>query len=110
MAGGWRETGRGVAIQVRLTPRSGADRIEGLRTAADGSVTLAARVRAAPEKGAANAALEALLAERLGVARSEVAVGGGHKSRVKTVEVARPAADLRAALDEIGSRDRDSQG
>lgn len=102
MAGWWRETERGVAVQVRLTPKGGADRIEGPRAAADGSLALAARVRAAPEKGAANAALEALLAARLGVTKSEVAVTGGHKSRVKTVEVARSLPELKDVLEAIG--------
>lgn len=101
MPGWWRETGGGVVIQVRLTPKGGADRIEGIRHAADGTVALAARVRAAPEKGAANAALEALLAGRLGVAKREVSLASGQKSRLKTLNVARSAAELRDVLDEM---------
>ncbi len=101
MAGWWRETARGVAIEVRLTPKGGADRIDGLREAADGGTALSARVRAAAEKGAANAALEALLARALGVPKTEVSVVSGHRSRLKTVEVARPAAELGDALDAV---------
>jgi hypothetical protein len=45
------------------------------------------RVAAPPERGRANRALEALLAETLGVAPSRVAVVAGHSSRRKVVEV-----------------------
>jgi uncharacterized protein YggU (UPF0235/DUF167 family) len=48
---------------------------------------LKARVRAAPEKGEANAALEKLLAKALGVAKSKVKVARGTTARLKTVEI-----------------------
>lgn len=87
-ATGWfRERGSGVDIRVRLTPKGGRDQVDGIVALADGSRVLAARVRAAPEKGAANAALEKLLAKTLGVARATVAVASGHKARLKTVHV-----------------------
>ena len=54
---------------------------------ADGRPLLAARVRAAPVDGAANTALEHLLAEALGCPRSRVSVERGASSRVKTVEI-----------------------
>lgn len=110
MPGWWRETARGVALQVRLTPKGGADRIDGIRASADGGVALAARVRAAPEKGAANAALEALVAGALGVAKGQVAVTSGHKSRLKTVEIARQLSELRGALDAISKEHREKGG
>jgi uncharacterized protein YggU (UPF0235/DUF167 family) len=44
-------------IAVRLTPRAAVDRVDGRAALADGTEVLAARVRAAPEAGAANAAL-----------------------------------------------------
>lgn len=42
---------------------------------------------AAPEGGKANTAVEEVLAERLGVAKSAVRVVRGHASRIKYVEV-----------------------
>lgn len=48
---------------------------------------VAAWVRAVPEKGAANAALERLVADWLAVPASWVSVEAGGKSRVKTVLV-----------------------
>ena len=82
----WRQTATGLSLTVRLTPKASRDAISGTEAVADG-VALKARVRAAPEKGAANAALERLVAEWLGVPRTTVAVAAGGKSRVKTVRV-----------------------
>jgi uncharacterized protein YggU (UPF0235/DUF167 family) len=72
---------------VRLTPSGGADRIDGCATDDAGRTYLKARVRAAPEGGKANAALEALLAKALGVAKSKVKVARGVTARLKTVEI-----------------------
>jgi hypothetical protein len=44
-------------------------------------------VRAAPEKGEANAALERLLAKALGVAKGQVSVTRGATARMKTVQI-----------------------
>ena len=44
-------------------------------------------MRALPENGAANAALERLIADWLSVPKSTVAVAAGTKSRIKTVTV-----------------------
>ena len=84
----------GLRIRVRLTPRGGRDALEGIETLADGRVVLKARVRAAPEKGLANAALEALVAKALRVPKSAVSVAAGGTSRVKVVEVSGDATDL----------------
>ncbi|TIV00536.1 MAG: DUF167 domain-containing protein, partial [Mesorhizobium sp.] len=57
----------GIDLFVRLTPKAAVDRIEGIETAADGRSHLKARVRAVPENGAANTALERMVAKALGV-------------------------------------------
>jgi hypothetical protein len=58
------------------------------------------RVTAPPEQGRANAAVEALLAEALGVPRDCVHVLGGHTSRRKVVEIARISeAEVRRRID-----------
>lgn len=72
---------------MRLTPSGGADRIDGRALDANAKVYLKARVRAAPEDGKANAALEALLAKALGVAKGKVSVTRGTTARMKTVEI-----------------------
>jgi uncharacterized protein YggU (UPF0235/DUF167 family) len=86
-------------IHVRLTPKGGADRLEGWSRDDAGRVFLKARVRAAPVEGEANAALEALIAKALGVARSRVSVARGTTQRLKTVEIEGvDAAAVEAAL------------
>lgn len=89
----------GLDLFVRLTPKSQADAIEGVQTAADGAAHLAARVRAVPEKGAANAALERLLAARLGLPKSAVSVVAGATSRLKTVRLSGDAAEIAKAVE-----------
>ncbi len=69
-------------LRVRLTPRGGADRIDGV---AEG--ILRARVSAAPVDGAANESLCRLLARELDVPRTTVRVAAGATARVKTVEI-----------------------
>jgi len=78
-------TGPSVAarITVKVTPRAARDEVLGW---SDGA--LKARLRAVPEQGRANVALEALLARELGVAKSLVAVVAGHRGRHKVVEFA----------------------
>ena len=67
---------------VRLTPRAVVDRVDGVT---DG--VLRARVGAPAVEGAANNALIRLIAEELGVARSDVRIVAGATSRQKLVVV-----------------------
>ncbi|MGH2408039.1 MAG: DUF167 domain-containing protein [Candidatus Limnocylindrales bacterium] len=77
---------------MRLTPRGGADVVEGV----DPDGMLLARVRAPAIDGAANEALRRLLADSLHLSPSAVALQAGQTSRRKRVEVTgRSAADLR---------------
>ena len=102
VAGGahlWRATAQGVALRVRLTPKSDADTVTGVADSADGPAMLV-RVRAVPERGAANTALEKLIARWLGVPRSSVAVAAGTKSRVKTVTIAGNADAIGQRIDD----------
>jgi len=75
-------------IKVRLTPRAKRDAIEGWR----GDV-LRVRVVAPPVDGKANEALLRLLAEALGVPKSDLEIVAGAASRDKTVEVRGLAGD-----------------
>lgn len=77
----------GVELFVRLTPRASKDEIGSVETTADGRSHLAARVRAIPDKGKANAAVEKLVAEWLGVPRSTVSISAGATQRLKTIHV-----------------------
>lgn len=99
MAEFFRARGNATELFVRLTPKAAADRVDGVETAADGRSHLAVRVRAVPEKGAANAALERLIAETLGLPRSTVSVVAGQTARLKTVRVAADPATVRTAFE-----------
>ena len=91
----------GLRLRVRLTPRGGRDALEGVDTLADGRAVLKARVRAAPEKGLANAALEILVAKSLRVPKSTVSVVAGGTGRVKVVEVSGSSADLAETIEAL---------
>jgi uncharacterized protein (TIGR00251 family) len=81
---GLRRTGEGVIIAVRLTPKSSRDEIVGLESFG-GETVLKAKVRALPESGRANQALERLVARWLKVPPSFVRVAQGGKSRAKQI-------------------------
>ncbi|MAY28051.1 MAG: hypothetical protein CL627_02170 [Aurantimonas sp.] len=98
----WRPDGEdAVLVDIRLTPKSAADRIEGSVTDAAGRAFLKARVRAVPEDGKANAALLKLLARTIGVPKSAVTLVAGHTSRVKTLRLAGDAGRLAVALNAL---------
>lgn len=88
----------GVEIFVRLTPKSSRNAIEGAEEAGDGKVHIKARVRAVPEDGKANAALEKLIAEWLKVPKADVEVVSGATSRLKGVAI---RGDSKALLSKI---------
>ena len=82
----WRHSDAGVIVYFRLTPKSSKDVIEGLQATAEGPA-FQARVRAVPEDGAANAALEQLVSGWLGVPKRTVSIATGGKSRLKSLKV-----------------------
>jgi uncharacterized protein len=88
-----RRVAAGVILAVRLTPKAGRDEIAGVETFG-GEAVLKARVRAAPEAGRANDALERLIAHWLKVPPSSVTIAQGGKSRLKQVLVEGDADQL----------------
>ncbi|HFD16019.1 MAG TPA: DUF167 domain-containing protein [Rhodospirillales bacterium] len=110
MTGAWRETGEGIELAVRVTPRGGADRIAGLVEDDAGRRWLAVRVAVPAEGGRANRALRRLLARALEVPASAVELLAGESSRRKRVLVrGRPAA-LEARLAALTGTAGDGQG
>ncbi len=77
-------------MQLRIKVVPGA-RIEGLEWQGE---LLKVKVRAPPDKGRANTAVEELLAERLAVPAASVRIIAGFGSPLKTVEIA-SIADLK---------------
>jgi uncharacterized protein len=82
----FRECSTGFTLRVRLTPKATTAGVIGVCDTPEGPA-LSARVRAIPNDGEANAALEIVIADWLGLAKSCVALTSGQKSRIKTVTV-----------------------
>lgn len=78
----------GARLALRVSPKASANKVAGEQNG-----RLRVRVTAAPEDGKANAAVTKLLAKRLGVGRTSVAVTSGATTRDKTVEVAGVSAE-----------------
>ena len=101
----WSPAPDGVILRVRVTPKSSKDVVEGLDATAQGPA-LKVRVRAVPDKGAANAAVAETVARWLGVPKSTVRLAGGSTSRVKSLAITGDAGTLSRQLDRrIGERD-----
>jgi len=71
-----------VRVRIHVQPRASRNEIVGLHGAA-----LKVRLQAPPVEGAANDALVALIADRLGLPKRAVRVVGGATSRAKTLEI-----------------------
>lgn len=80
----------GARLVIRLTPRGGRNRIDGLVRLADGQEALAVRVSAPPENGKANAALIEIVAHYLGIPVRDLVLVAGATSRLKTVQINSP--------------------
>lgn len=89
----------GIVLAVRLTPKSARDALEGVGALSDGRAVAHVRVRAVPEKGAANVALILLMARLFSVPKSSVDLIGGATARLKQVRI-RGAAEALAAIAE----------
>ena len=74
-------------LTVRVTPNAPADGILGRAEDDAGRAMLKLKVRAAPEGGKANRAVEKLLARVLRLPKSAVRVVTGETSRIKGVDI-----------------------
>jgi uncharacterized protein (TIGR00251 family) len=97
----WREAKGGVLVALRVTPNAGADAIEGEEARDDGSRVLRVRVKAVPDKGKANAAVIALLAKKLGLAKSAITLESGETARMKILLVSGEAASVIGRLETL---------
>ena len=91
-------------MRVSVSPNAGENKISGTRENASGSLQLAVRVTAAPDKGKANAAVIKLLSKVLGQPKSAFTIVSGETARQKTIEIAAQPDDIDARLDEIMDR------
>lgn len=82
----WRLSEGCVIVRVRITPKSSKNAIDGVDDTPEGPA-FKARVRAVPQDGEANEALERLIAGWLDVPKRSVKLHAGAKSRVKSLRV-----------------------
>ena len=99
----WAAREKGVVLQVRLTPKSSRDALEGVEILADGACVLKARVKAVPEDGKANDALVALAAKSLKIPASRVKIASGATSRRKSLFVEGDSAEISARQERLVS-------
>jgi uncharacterized protein YggU (UPF0235/DUF167 family) len=89
--------GGGIRLRLRVTPKSRREGPQGLVATPEGDMALKLGINAAPEDGKANAAIVALLAKNLSVAKAAISVAAGAKDRRKLVDIrGEPAALVRA--------------
>ncbi|MFP3868488.1 MAG: DUF167 family protein [Desulfobacteraceae bacterium] len=86
-------TANGYLLRLKIVP--GASRTQVAELYGD---QLKIRVAAPPEKGAANDALLAFLAQQLGVSKNQLRLKSGARDRAKVVEVLSPQPRLAARL------------
>ena len=89
----------GIRLRLKVQPKARRAGLLGLAPEAEGGTALKLAVNAPPEDGKANAAVVALLADQLGVAKAAVSVVAGATDRRKLVEIRGEPERLRAALD-----------
>ena len=77
-----KEVPGGVLLKVRLQPRASKNEVSGLHGDA-----LKVRLTAPPVEGEANQACIEFIAGLVGVARGQVEIASGHKSRDKTLKI-----------------------
>lgn len=106
----WRREPDGLRLVIRLTPKAAQDRIDGSVSLADGSAAIAARVRAVPEDGKANAALLRLLADTLDIPRSALQLVRGDTARLKEVSVEGDPAALLDTVTRLWPESRQPEG
>ncbi len=77
----------GARVALKVTPRAGSSRVQGVELDGAGQAHLAVRVSAPPEAGKANAAVIKLLARRWRMAQRDLEVVSGAGARRKVLQV-----------------------
>jgi uncharacterized protein len=95
-----RKSATEIIAHVRVTPKSAKDMVDGVEVRDDGKAYLRICVRAVPEDGKANKAVEKLVAKFLDVAAGSVTVLSGGTSRMKMLSL---KGDVQAMEDRFAS-------
>ncbi len=90
----------GVRVALRVSPRAGRNRIDGIAAEAPAGAVLKISVTAAPEGGKANAAVIRLLSKEWRLPRGAFTITRGAGARRKTLHVAGAPDTLLARIRE----------
>lgn len=93
-------TGDGVTVAIRVTPKAGRNRIEGIVADASGRLAVRVAVTAAPADGKANKAVITLLARTWNVPKSTVSIQSGQTGRNKILRITGDTATLEKRIEE----------
>ncbi len=88
----------GLLLDVRVTPRASRDEVAGLHSASDGSMSLAVKVMAAPDKGKANKAVIEAVAKWARLPKSALSLVSRETERNKVLLVTGNAGGLEALI------------
>jgi uncharacterized protein len=88
----------GNLLNVRVTPKASCNGVMGFYKAADGSVSLAVKVTAVPDKGLANAAVIKTLAKAMMGSKSSFNLVKGQTDRNKTFEITTTTQSIEAFI------------
>lgn len=83
---------------MRVIPGAKRAYVGGVREGPGGERRLLVRVSAPPDKGRANAAVIAALADALGLAKTSLTLTAGARERNKTISIDDPPADIAARV------------
>ncbi len=83
----WKTHGDDLYLIVRVTPQASKDAVEKPEQDSTGRFHLKVRVRAIPDKGKANKAVETLLSRHFDIPKSKLAVVKGATDRLKTIRI-----------------------
>jgi uncharacterized protein len=95
-----RQSGDGIRLSVRVTPRASRNAVSGAGRDAEGQAFLKIMVTAPAEDGKANAAVKKLLARTCKVAKSAIVVTHGATGRRKTLQIAGDPHRLTAVIED----------
>ncbi|WDI30467.1 DUF167 family protein [Hyphococcus flavus] len=91
----------GAVLFIRVSTNAKKDDIVGVWRGPDGEERLSIRVMSPPDKGKANKAIIALLANAVDEPKSALTIASGETSRLKTVEMLADPATLAERLAKI---------
>jgi uncharacterized protein len=92
----------GNLLLVRVTPKASRNEVSGLHVDAAGTMSLAVKVTAVPDKGLANAAVIKTLARAMMVSKSTFSLVKGHTDRNKTFQITGPTHTIEAFIASLG--------